>query len=243
MKLTCKSVSFAMALLVAALLLENHDFAIAQSKSTKSRSSSKSSSARGKTSKTIDVRAEKLEADFLREAAGIARDYEQAGDLEKSKSILQLLIKVGGDLPVVKNKIREIDESLLDSNDFQIELDVRKGWGTPVGQVQKGKRIRIQVGGRYQFVASQTLGPDGFAGETAVKGLAQGVPCGALMGMIVSKAEKGKGLQTGKPFLVGNGKDFQPKEDGLLFFKVNAPAGHKSSGRIQVKLSGFVRKL
>ena len=63
-----------------------------------------------------------------------------------------------------------------------------------------------------------------------------------LIGVIVPAPDGGKKLKPGKPFLVGNGGTITPRETGLLFLKVNAPAGHKSIGRLKVRMTGNVRK-
>ena len=70
-----------------------------------------------------------------------------------------------------------------------------------------------------------------------LEGLAEaGIPTGALMGLIAAKGN------TGKPFLVGNGLELTPKTDGFLFLNVNVPPGAKCSGKIRVRIPGYVAK-
>jgi hypothetical protein len=58
----------------------------------------------------------------------------------------------------------------------------------------------------------------------------------------VPVTEGGKKPKPGKPFLVGTGDTITPHETGLLFLKINAPAGHKNNGRLKVQMTGNVRK-
>ena len=59
--------------------------------------------------------------------------------------------------------------------------------------------------------------------------------CGALMGIIISDGK------AGKPFLIGESLDFNPKESGVLLLRVNAPPGNKCSGKLKVAISGSVQ--
>ena len=57
-----------------------------------------------------------------------------------------------------------------------------------------------------------------------------------LIAMVVSNGGK-----PGKPVALKSKNTWTPSEAGLLMLKVNAPAGHKCTGRLTVKLSGLVR--
>ena len=73
------------------------------------------------------------------------------------------------------------------------------------------------------------------------------------MGIVVPDPEAG-GAKTGgrgnnekdkvgEPFEVGTSKEFTPKEDGILLLNVNLPAGHKSTGKLRVHVSGHIKLL
>ena len=111
-----------------------------------------------------------------------------------------------------------------------------------VAAVYKGQPFRIQAVGDYRFVTSLPVGPAGFSVADTSRDMAEGIRCGALVGVIVPAPEGGKKPKPGKPFLVGTGGTITPRESGLLFLKINAPAGHKSNGRLKVRMTGTVRK-
>lgn len=185
--------------------------------------------------KQLDVKANDLIDGFVRDSADLAVGYEQAGELDKAKQILKAVLALRPDTPGVEQKIKQIDEEMLSSNAVKVTVEVNKGWGTPVAQVTKEKPFRIQSEGTYKFIANATVGPDGFPSADPIKGdMAVEIPCGALMGVIISKGKPGK------PFLIGSEREYQPKEDGILFLAVNLPPGSKCTGRLEVQLSGGI---
>jgi hypothetical protein len=62
-----------------------------------------------------------------------------------------------------------------------------------------------------------------------------GIPCGAVMGIILANGKPGK------PFVIGDGRDFTPKETGTLFLRVNCPGDNKNTGKLKVSISGYVK--
>ena len=217
-----------------------------QAQTSKSKSKfgkSKSKSTKIASTKLIDVKAQRAEQLFMREVAELARAYENAGHLERSKQMLQTILKLNPSVPGVAAKIKQLDETILSSNKVEFAVDTSKNWGSPRARVAKGKPFRIEATGTYQFVTSVLVSPLGFPTDDPTKQMAAGVPCGALMGLILgpSSSKNKKQKQTPpKPFVIGAGKEITPKEDGILFLSVNAPPGHKCLGRIQVRMSGYL---
>ena len=186
--------------------------------------------------KVIDVRAEKAIDAFVREAAEVARDYEDAGQLDKAKHMYESIVTFNPSTPGLKEKIKELDEQLLQANEIEIEIDTSRSWSGSQVLVFKGKPIRIQATGTYKFNATADLDAEGFPDKDPVKDeLAADVTVGALMGLMATKEKPGK------PFEIGAQRDFTPNEDGTLFLKVNVPPGSRCSGKLQVRISGYVR--
>jgi hypothetical protein len=124
----------------------------------------------------------------------------------------------------------------MNSNDTDIEVNAAHGWESSGVAVFEGRALRIKAEGTYKFDSgSGNLTAAGFVEKDPGQDLIMGLPCGALVGVIVGEAK------SGKPFLVGEGLEFTPKETGLLMLRVNAPPGNKNSGKIKVSISGFVQ--
>jgi len=217
-------------------------------KKTNSKRVAKGRKSRGKTTrksastKSIDVKVQRFQESFVREAAGLANQYEEAGNLVKTRRMLELILKLSPEVKGVRAKIKQIDEEMLSANELTVDVDTARGWGQPVAAVYKGQPFRFQAVGDYRFVTSLPVGPAGFPIADTSRDMAEGIRCGALVGVIVPAPEGGKKPKPGKPFLVGTGGTITPRESGLLFLKINAPAGHKSNGRLKVRMTGTVRK-
>ena len=223
---------------LATLMTSAHRHACAQS--SKSQAASKSKQSKSTASKSsspavraIDVKAERLQTEFIRNAAQIAKAYSDAGQLEKSKQILQTLLKLNPSLKQVRERIKLLDETILQSNSKQLEIDADTKWSRPVAQVFKDRAFRIKAGGTYKFVTNVSIDVQGF--PEGNNGLAPGIPCGALMGMIIGNGKPGK------PFAVKSGREMTPKDGGLLVLRINAPPGSQCSGKLQIQLSGYAK--
>ena len=145
-------------------------------------------------------------------------------------------------MPGLKDKIQSLNDSMLSTNKTTIDLDVSKGWGEPVGRVEKGRTFRVEATGTYKFITTLTVGPKGFATEELPRDMAEGVRCGALMALIVPVDAKGKPGKPLDPIEVGESRDIKPQESGMLFINVNLPPGHKSIGKIEVVLGGYIAR-
>ncbi|MCA9015445.1 MAG: hypothetical protein KDA77_08965, partial [Planctomycetaceae bacterium] len=161
-------------------------------------------------------------------------------DYEKSREMLESILSIKQDVPGVKEMIKQLNEKLMTSNSSDFEIDASRNWGTPAGFVAKGKSVRIQSTGTYDLITDIKAGVDGLPDTTPMKDLASGIPVGAVMGVVVSQ-EKGK-PKMGKPFVIGEKAEYVPKEDGVLMIGLNLPAGHRSTGKIKVRISGFIRR-
>ncbi len=188
----------------------------------------------------FEQRAKKAQEEFVRESADIAKDLEDAGLFEEAKAVLETIAKIKDDVPGLKEKLAALKESALGSNKSSIDIDVAKGWTDPVGKVEKGKPFRVESTGTYRFSAMGTLGPKGYPTDDLQKEMLPGLRCGALCALIVPVDDKGKPGKPLDPIEIGDGRDVNPKESGLLFLNVNLPPGHKSTGKLDVILSGHI---
>lgn len=187
--------------------------------------------------KELDARAVEMQKNLLRDATEIARGYEEAGEYERAKWLLEVLQKLDPKLPGLKEKIDQLTEKMLDSSEFEVELDVSRGWTAPVGMVHKDKVVRIEASGDYEFTASLRTTADGLPTDENGNDLVGGLPVGALIGMLINPETR----KAGKPFEIKSKREWIPQQSGLLRLNFNLPNGHKSSGKIKVKLSGITR--
>jgi len=207
-----------------------------------SKKKSRGKRVRQASTKAIDIKAQRAQDAYLRQIIDLAGEYEKAGDLDKSKRLLKTVLTLRPGFGGVRKKIAQLDEEQLGSNELIFEVDASQGWGNARAIVQEGRPIRVRVAGQYRFVTNLPLGPAGFPSADPNRDIAAGIRCGALMGVVVPPQQRGKAAKPGKPFSIGSGGQITPGETGMLYLRVNAPPGHKCSGRLRVRLTGYLRK-
>lgn len=200
---------------------------------------SKSSKSKGSTPnvRQLDTRVQEMQAQLLKDATDIAKGYEDAGEYDRAKWLLEVLEKLDPKLPGLQAKIDQLKEKSLESSEFEYEMDVSKGWTPAVGMVFKDRIARVEAAGEYQFVTSLTVTPEGLPASDTGTDLVGGVPVGALIGIIVNPENR----KPGKPFEIKSKREWTPRETGLLQLKVNVPNGHKCTGKLTIKLGGIAK--
>ncbi|WP_339746517.1 hypothetical protein [uncultured Rubinisphaera sp.] len=225
-------VSMSVALLVATTVLM---LDTTPAFSQKSGSSSKSNRNNAANVTILDQQAEQAHKAFLETSADLAREYEDLGELEKAKGILEQMLKLAPDLKQVKDKIDSLEEARIAGNEAILEVDASQSWMPANVAVVKGNTIRFESNGEFRMLVNQTVGPDGVASKDVKTDLATGVPLGALMGLIVDA--KGK---SSDPFSIGKTGEMKAPQDGQLFVRVNVPPQSKCIGKIKLRITGDI---
>ncbi len=231
--------------------------AIAQTGTSKAKTKIGTSKTKSADSKELDARAEKNLEAFVADTVKLAEEYEKAGKFEEAQDQLRTVGKLKPELPGLKEKIDKLNEAVFETNDFDMDLDVADSWKRMV-QVSKGKPVRVEATGSYKLMLSGPTDANGVPTKDILKDMAAGVRCGALMGVVVPSSDSGAATgggagagktsgrgndKAGEPFEIGANREFTPKEDGILHLNVNLPAGHKSSGKLRVHVSGHIKML
>jgi hypothetical protein len=185
--------------------------------------------------KGLDVKYEQIQVDFLKQADELATQYVEAGHLEKARTLLKSALALNPQAQTLQKKLDQVEESILNANDFEVEVNPSRSWEPAQAMLFENQVVRFQVEGTYKLDLSMSIASDGLPEKDQNKDLIPGMPFGALLGIIVTNGKPGK------PFLIGDGRDFTPKETGLLFFRVNTPAGNKNTGKLKVLISGHVK--
>lgn len=193
--------------------------------------------------KRLDAKVEEVRESFLRDTTKLILSFEDAGQYERAKMLLESLQKLDPKNQVVNNKITELNRQMLDASEFEVDIDPGESW-QPVGLVTKGKPLRILVSGDYKLLTSITATADGAPSDNPAEDMIPHVPFGAVMAVIANPAAAGgpngsqQNNQQPKPFKVGSKYERPADQDGLLYLKVNVPPGAKCTGRLEAKISG-----
>jgi hypothetical protein len=193
--------------------------------------------------KRLDAKVEEVRESFLRDTTKLILSFEDAGQYERAKMLLESLQKLDPKNQVVNSKIADLNRQMLDASEFEIDIDPGESW-QPVGLVAKGKPLRILVSGDYKLLTSITATADGAPSDNPAEDMIPHVPFGAVMAVITNPATAGdpnrsqQNNQRPKPFTVGSKYERPADQDGLLYLKVNVPPGAKCTGRLEAKISG-----
>jgi len=228
--------------LIACLTIMVAPVAVAQSSATKPSGAAKPTGKKINPLevKRLDARLDEVRESFLRDTTNLILSYENLGQYERAKTLLESLQKLDPRNEPIKAKLSELNAKIIDTNEFEVELATDESW-QPIGAVTKDRLLRIRVTGDYNLTVSQTsLGPEGLPTANPAEDLVANVPLGAVMGVITPAGSTG-GSQNDKsprPFAVGASFDKPADRDGILHLKVNVPPGARCTGSLKVKVSG-----
>jgi hypothetical protein len=228
--------------LIACLTIMSAPVAVAQSSVTKPGGAAKTTGKKVNPLevKRLDARLDEVRESFLRDTTNLILSYENLGQYERAKVLLESLQKLDPRNEPIKAKLGELNAKIIDTNEFEVELATDESW-QPIGAVTKDRSLRIRVTGDYNVSISLTsLGPDGLPTANPAEDLVANVPLGAVMGVITPAGSTG-GSQNDKPprpFAVGANFDKPADRDGILHLKVNVPPGARCTGSLKVKVSG-----
>lgn len=192
--------------------------------------------------KRLDARLDEVRESFLRETTTLILSYENLGQYERAKTLLESLQRLDPRNEPIRAKIGELNAKIIESSEFEMEIDPGESW-QPIGVVTKDRMLRIRATGDYKLTVALTLGPDGVPTANPAEDLVPNAALGALVGVIAPAGTAGQFVDGQaerplRPFAVGSGYEKPADRDGVLYLKVNAPAGAKCAGRLSVKVSG-----
>jgi hypothetical protein len=195
----------------------------------------------------LDAKLAAVSDSFLRDTTTLIASYENVGQFDRAKLILEVLQKLDPKNEAIQAKLKTLNERIMESTLQELDLEADAQW-SPVGRVVKGRPIRIEASGEYKVTATVETGPAGMPSANPVTDLVAGVPLGALMGVILpapesaAAAEQQPGAspqaQQPRPFAVGVAYDRPADRDGVLYLKVNVPPGSKCTGGLKARISG-----
>jgi len=225
--------------LTACLTIMVAPVAVAQSSAAKPSSAAKTTGKKVNPLevKRLDARLDEVRDSFLRDTSNLILSYENLGQYERAKTLLESLQKLDPRNEPIKAKIGELNAKIIESNEFDVELATDESW-QPIGAVTKDRPLRIRVTGDYNLTVSLTsLGPEGLPTANPAEDLAANVPLGAVMG-VITPAGSAQNDKPPRPFAVGASFDKPADRDGILHLKVNVPPGARCTGSLKVKVSG-----
>jgi hypothetical protein len=191
----------------------------------------------------LDMQAQQLQQEFLQNLVDLATGYEEAGELEKAKETFRTVLTLDPENEQVQAKIEELDNRVFEENQTTVDVDVAEGWVNTGILVTKDRPVRIEAQGTYRFIVNEELGPMGFPTGDPSTQIIDGVPAGTLIGVVFPTSRpqgQNREEQQPQPFFIGASREYTPTEDGILYLRVNLPAGHRCVGKLEAAFSGNI---
>lgn len=190
--------------------------------------------------KRLDSRLDEAREAFLRETTALITSYENLGQYERARMLLESLQRLDPGNEPIKSKLGALTEKILETSEIPVELVPGAAW-LPAGPVTKDRPMRIRVVGEYKMIFTTELGPAGAVAGPA-DDFVTAVPLGAVMGLIAPLGSSGQpdlqGDRPPRPFAVGAAYEKPADRDGVLFLRINTPPNAKCTGRLNARVSG-----
>jgi len=197
--------------------------------------------------KRLDAELEEIRSSFLRDTTALIFSYEKVGEFDRARLLLEALQKLDPKNEAIRTKLAELDERILQQNEFEITLEPGDDW-LAVGAVVKDRPLRIEAEGEYKLTLTvPAIGPSGMGSTDPADSLATALPFGAVVAVIVPPTAAAAPVdrrndrqkeRPPKPFLVGVRHEQPADRDGILYLRVNLPAGTKGTGKFTVRVGG-----
>ncbi len=194
----------------------------------------------------LDKEAERVRSEYLDRLNKLATAYDEAGETDKAKATLRQILDIDPQAEAAQEKLDELENRVFDQKTVTVDVDVSRGWFSTGLLVEEGKPIRFEADGSYKLIANATLDPDGYPTADLSRDVVSGIDFGKLMGLVVARPKganrnRKQKPRPGTPFAVGTKTEVTPETDGVLFLRLNIPAGTKSNGKVKVTVSGNIR--
>lgn len=111
----------------------------------------------------------------------------------------------------------------------RLEVATHVGWQSTGIELIKDRTYRIQARGRYQVVTGAETWPCGPQGVTIR--YHGGLPKGMLVGAILGESRPDNVTPLANPQPLGRDRTWKAERDGVLFLRINEPAGQRSDNR------------
>lgn len=188
--------------------------------------------------RALDKEAERIQQEFVDSLVTLADGYEQAGDLDKAQATLARVLELDPTRDKIQQRLEEMKNRVFDSNEVELEIDVARGWTATGLTVRKGEAVRLVAEGTYKLIINANVTPEGVSTEDLNRDMSGEAKLGQLMGVVFPPPKGRQKPKPGKPFPIGSEAEVTPDESGMLFLRLNLPAGTKSIGTVKAKVSG-----
>jgi hypothetical protein len=181
-----------------------------------------------------DPRLQKLQKDFVIEAARLAKEYEKKHDIEGARTCYEQILRLVPHHPAAEEALKRIRDEELTAEKKQMKVKATDGWQDTGVNVIANRPISIHAEGTWTFRMEAELDADGMAIPEDLKDF----NLGCLVGKIVTSANPDEN----KPFEVGKDSEFTPEVSGRLLLRMYDSDPRDNKGMLSVEIKGTFEK-
>lgn len=181
-----------------------------------------------------DPRLQKLQKDFVVEAARLAKDYEKKKDIEGARTCYEQILRLVPHHPAAEEALKRIHGEELNAERKSMRVKATEGWQDTGVNVIANRPISIRAAGTWTFRMEAELDADGMAIPEDLKDF--------NLGCLVGKIVTGGNPDDNKPFEIGKDLEFTPEASGRLLLRMYDSDPRDNKGVLTVELTGTFEK-
>jgi hypothetical protein len=181
-----------------------------------------------------DPRLQKLQKDFVIEAARLAKEYEKKKDTEGARTCYEQILRLVPHHPEAEKALERIRGEELTAEKKTMRVKATEGWQDAGINVIANRPVVIHAEGTWVFRMEFERDADGMTIPEDWKEF----NLGCLMGKIVT----GGNPEDNKPFPIGKELEFTPEASGRLMLSMFDSDPHDNKGVLSVEITGTFEK-
>lgn len=181
-----------------------------------------------------DPRLQKLQRDFVIEAATLAKEYERKKDLDGARICYEQILKLVPHHPEAERKLEEIRGKEMTAEKKKLTVRATDGWQDTGINVIANRPLSIHAEGTWTYRMEAVLDADGMEIPKELKDF--------NLGCLVGKIASGGTAEENTPFLVGKDVEITPERPGRLFLRMYDSDPSDNKGLLTVEIQGTFEK-
>ncbi|QEG38852.1 hypothetical protein UC8_08100 [Roseimaritima ulvae] len=174
-----------------------------------------------------DPKLKDLHREFIVKAERLAMEYERRQEFTAAQSAYESLLRIAPDHSLAKQALQRVLDAQAQDKRL-VRVSASEEWQDTGIKLIKGMPVHILAKGTWTL--SHEMGPEGLVIPDEYKLKDNRIKLGSLIGVISPSGN----IQDGRPFRIGESKDFTADRGGTLFLRMYDFAPSDNEGTVMV---------
>jgi hypothetical protein len=181
-----------------------------------------------------DPKLQKIQKQFVVDAATLAKDYERKNDIEGARACYEQILRVLPHHPEAEKALQRIRGEELTKEKKTLRVKATEGWQDAGINVLADRPLTVRAEGTWTFAMKKDLEADGMEIPEDLKDF----NLGCLVGKIVGAGD----TEDSKPFMIGKEVELTPEKPGRLWLRMYDYDPTDNKGVLSVEIQGTFEK-